>query len=130
MIYLKTSYACDLYSIKVETLNQEHEDISFFVCGDFSQETKFRELADDVHKSMIKYWKEHQFRYVGKEKYWYVTLGKSSQFRKIHIIKNKTLIENEENTYTCRYNYFLNRTDAQGLLQHIKDVFLRHGIEL
>lgn len=35
MIYLKTSYACGLYSIKVETLNQEHEDISFLVCEIF-----------------------------------------------------------------------------------------------
>lgn len=130
MIYLKTSYACDLYSIKVETLNREHEDISCLVCGDLSQETKFRELADDVKYCMIKYWKEHQFRYVGKAEYWYVTLGKSSHFREIHVIENKTLIENEENTYTCRYNYFINRNDAQVLLTLIKNVFLRHGIKL
>ena len=126
--YLKTPYPCDIYNIQVAPWNEngtlnESECIVF----DESQKEPFERLVKEIRNCMENFWAGHRF--IGSDNYSYVTTGHSSHLRSLYV--TTYWIEKEENTITCRCNYFSPKSnDAQELCRHLKDIFRKYGITI
>lgn len=132
MIYLKTSHACDLYSIKVAK-NNKNNSYNYIYADSSLTETMLEQLAQDIKNCMVNYWGNRKWEnHISGDdnKYWYVTTGVSSHLKKLRIICSPNLIEEVANTSTCQYNYFKTRNEAIGLLNLLKVIILKYGIAI
>lgn len=125
MIYLKTHYACDLYSIEIAELGTKRIKEKY-VYGESSLRNVFDTLVHEVKSCMLALWKEPM--YDGDKDYWYITLGRSSYIKNMHLICNR--IAKKDDAKTCRYNYFEKKEDAEHLLNQLIAIFAKYGIEI
>lgn len=125
--YLKTTYACDIYSVSVEPCPKDYSrDWSYYVTC--AKEDK--EILDHIAKEIKDFTEKNfkHFKFEGAGKYYYVSMRYPSTMRKIKIHGEE--IPNENSTYSCRNNYFVNRGDAENLLNNILDIFRKYGIPI
>ena len=125
--YLKTSNACNLYSIEIAPCTRELDN-SKYVVFDESQKKIFEQLVYEFKKSMQKSWDDQGFKkkFDWNKKYYYVTTGYSSHLMNLKVISN--LIKKEEDTETCENNYFEVEDDANKLCTKLREIL--NGIHL
>lgn len=124
--YLTTPTECNIYELKINTqkVNTCHQFLGY-VLFDESQKDRFEKLISDIRTAMKLY-------FIGRDNckdpgnYYYLTIPDKSDIKNIKVTSSR--IEQYNSTY--RYNYFCSEDEANGLLDIIKEIFRRYGIQL
>lgn len=127
--YLKTSHACDLYSIEVTPFRKNSEKENYVIFSE-KEKNKYEKLVEEVRTLMQKKWDLYQKEFEENKKYWYLTTRYSSHIRKLALIKEPSTIKEKISTETCTYNYFTDKTHAQNLLKEMLILFKAYNVEM
>lgn len=122
--YLQTTDACNLYSIKQADFDGKDATDKII----FTEDGKYDNLIHDIRVMMVVIWNKYKSPFVSGHEYWYVTTEFKSHLKNLKVIQN--VIQKEEDTCTCPYNYFNEEYQAQELLSAIKGVFKNYGIKI
>lgn len=121
--YLTSPTACKLYKIKIKK-DKVRPNSDWTSCFIIKDEENANDLIKKIRSTFEKF--KDRCKWNGDKRYFYVSTGRASYFKNLHVIKDR--IQSLEGANDSQpYNYFETRADAEELLRELKKVFRQFG---
>ena len=121
--YLTSPTACKLYKIKIKK-DKVRPNSDWTSCFIIKDEENANDLIKKIRSIFEKF--KDRCKWTGDKRYFYVSTGRASYFKNLHVIKDR--IQSLEGANDSQpYNYFETRADAEELLRELKKVFRQFG---
>lgn len=117
--YLTSPMACKLYEVKIK-IDEVRPGSDWTSCFVIKDEGEAKKVIGEIRSTFEKF--KNKCKWTGDKRYFYVTTGYASHFKKMHVTKGRIKTKKAAEYYQpC--NYFETKADAEELLLELKNVF-------